>query len=124
MNHRRAPPAEVELFPDFDPNSTQALDETIRNLRALRERSHSSEEERRWQLKAFEDLQRQVEELQRASVALRDGMNERATKAAFARFEKALGEKMDKRADTLRNTVLSVLGFLVMLVLALLNSKR
>jgi hypothetical protein len=40
----RAPTPDVELYPAFDETLTSGLDETVRNLKVLRERSHQSEE--------------------------------------------------------------------------------
>lgn len=123
--HHRPPAANVELFPDFDTTITRQLDDTVRNLRVLRDHSHGGgEEEARWQLAAFEDMRRQIAEIQKAAVTMRDELAKRPTKAQMAAFEKALGEKMDKRADTLRNTTLSVIGVVVALVLGLLKFAR
>lgn len=105
-----------ELFPDFDPSQTQELDLAMRTLHSMRQRSRPSEEERQWQLAAFENLQTRVEQHQARIMSLRDELQRRATSAGLEAFKTALQEHVDKRLDRIRNTVISLLGPAIMLL--------
>ena len=114
---RRPPAPDVELYPPFDETLTTGLDDTVRQLKVLRETSHHDEESARWQLKAFEDLQAEVLALRASMAKIVAELNRKAALAAQARFEKAMTERIDKRLDVWRN----VIGCMVALIAVLIS---
>jgi hypothetical protein len=119
--HYRPAAPTVELFPDFADTLTTGLDETVRNLKVLRERSRNDEESMRWQLKAFEDLQAEVLDLRKKMAGVIEAVNKRATTVAVGRFEKAFAERMDKRLDFWRTLACWAIGLQFMLIIAILT---
>jgi hypothetical protein len=113
--HKRPKP-EVDLYPAFDETLTTGLDETVRNLKVLRERSQSDEEAMRWQLKAFVDLQAEVLDLRKAHASLVKEVNRKATLTSQRQFEAAFTARMEKRIDTIRNLATWAIGVLVVVM--------
>jgi hypothetical protein len=119
----RPPKAEVDLFTDFDETVADIgkdLDETVRNLRVLRDRSHTDEEERRYQFKAIADLTETVKEhgavLQRVIASLKL----KQPKAAAGSFEQAMAAKIDKRLDSIFKLV-AALGVIFAALIAVIG---
>ena len=121
--YHRPPKAEVELFPDFDQTiagRNKELDDTVRNLRIIREHSTSNEDEQRYQFKAIADLTESAKEqaamIQRVVTALKT----KSSKQALADFETNLTAKIEKRLDNIFKLV-SVLGVIFALILAVIG---
>ena len=121
MSYQRAvrtprPAPDVELFPAFDETLTTGLEDTVRNLKVMVERTHQTEETNRWQLQAFEDLKSEVLALRAAIAALTKEVNRKAFLTAQSRFEKGLTERIDKRLDGLRNAIASMVAVIAVLI--------
>lgn len=114
--YHRPPRPEVELFPAFDQTLAGDMDETVRNLRVLTERSGSSHEEKQWQLKAFDTIEKQTAELRKVIKAMQLVIGRKASLTAQAEFEKALTERIDKRIDTIRSVAMWAIGILVVIM--------
>ncbi len=119
--YHRPPKAEVELLPDFDQTITDGqLDETVRNLRVLREHSHSHEEEARYQFQAIQNLTDTVKEHRTMLERIIASLKLKQSKVASADFETKLIARIEKRVDNIFKLV-AALGVIFALILAVIG---
>jgi hypothetical protein len=115
--YHRPPAPVVELNEDdFDGSSSLILDETVRNLKVLREHSHSSEEEARYQFKAISDLTESVKRLESNQAKLVTSLKLKMSKVQAEDFQKALSEAVAKKVDGIFKLVAALgVGFGIIL---------
>ena len=101
--------SEVELFPDFSTTLASGIDDTIRNLRVIREHSHASEEEERARNRAIEQLREEISKLRKELDTVIGSVRTKASKGTLKTFGDALTGKIDRRVDNLFKFV-GVLG--------------
>lgn len=98
------PPREPEEdFPAFDDTLTTGIEDTVRNLQVLTDRSRpgGSQEWQRYQLDAFRDLTKEVQELRKEVARIHETQRLKASKGAQEKFEKELAAKFDKKVQNL-----------------------
>jgi hypothetical protein len=123
--YHRPPAPQVELSPDdFDQTITGAdLDATVRNLKVLRERTHSSEEEARYQFKAIEDLTTASKEHARSLEKVVAALKLKQSKAASIDFQNELAANINRRLDGIYKLI-AALGVLFAIILAVIGWSR
>ncbi len=110
---RKREPERPDDYPAFDETLTTGLEDTVRNLRILRERSPSDDEARRWQFKAVDDLTTEVKSLRHELGNLVRALDKKASLMNQAKFEKSLTERLDARVDKIRNIAMWAIGVLL-----------
>ena len=121
--YHRPPKPEVDLFPDFDETvagANKELDETVRNLRVFRERSHSSEEEQRYQFKAISDLTETAKKHAEVMQKIITSLKLKQPKAGAAEFERQLAARIERRVDNIFKLV-AALGVVFAALLAVIG---
>jgi hypothetical protein len=103
-------------FPAFDETLTTGLEDTVRNLRVIRERTHSHEEAQRWQFKAVTDLTEEVKALRREHGNLVRALDKKAGLVNQARFEKLMTEHIDAKVDKIRAIAMWAIGVLFIVI--------
>jgi|SRR5882762_2554019 len=90
-----------ELFPDYSATLTSGIDDTLRNLKVIREHAHPSEEQERTRDLAIEQLRKEISKLREE---LETVIGSVRTKASKGTLQKGIGElttKLDRRMDNL-----------------------
>jgi ABC-type multidrug transport system fused ATPase/permease subunit len=119
--YHRPPKPAVELYPEFDDTiAGKELDETVRNLRVLRELSHSDEEEKRYQFEAFQRLTDLSKEHSDVIAKIIASLKLKQSKSTSAEFEAKLTAKIEKRVDNIFKLV-GALGVLFAIILAVIG---
>lgn len=114
----RPPKPTVEIYPDFDDTiAGKELDETVRNLRVLREISHSDEEEKRYQFEAFQRLSLLAKEHGDVIAKIIASLKVKQSKSAAAEFEAKLAARIEKKVDNIFKLV-GALGVIFAMILA------
>ncbi len=114
--HKAATSLDDDDFPAFDETLTTGLDETVRNLRVIRERSHNHEEAQRWAFKAVTDLTEEVKAIRREHGNLVRALDKKAGLVNQARFEKSMIEHVDNRIDKIRAIAMWAIGVLFIVI--------
>ena len=118
------PPARtepIELYPDFDETLTTNVEDTVRNLRILPERERSTPESQRWQFKAVADLTEEVKALRHELGNVVRALDKKTSISAQGKFEKAMGERITARLDTMRTTAMWAVGLLFLVVIGIVK---
>lgn len=118
----RPPAPRVELIEDdFDQTIAGVdLDETVRNLKVLRERSHGGEEEARYQFQAIENLQTLTTKQGESITRIIASLKLKQAKAAAAEFENAMKARIEQRMDSLFKFV-GIIGAVITVLLAVIG---
>lgn len=109
---RKREPERPDEYPAFNETLTTGLEDTVRNLRILRERSPGDDEARRWQFKAVDDLTTEVKTLRHELGNLVRALDKKASLINQAKFEQSLTAKLDVRIDKIRNITMWAIGIL------------
>lgn len=92
---------EVELFPDYSTTLASGVDDTVRNLRVLREHARPEEEEIRTRDLAIEQLTEEVRTLREELARVVESLKTKASKGALKRQDEALTNNWNKKVDNL-----------------------
>jgi hypothetical protein len=106
---------DIPLKP-FDTTLTSGIDDTVRHLKSIRERSHADNEEARVQSDGIARLTTEVHEVNEELARIVETLNRKASKG---QLNKGLGDfslKFDKRVDNIFKLIAAlgvVLGILI-----------
>lgn len=95
--YHKSPKAEIDLYPTFDETIVTGIDETVRNLRVISQRSGSDEEFRQYQLQALKELTTEVKELRKEVAKVISALKTKASKTQFDEWAKAADADYEKR---------------------------
>ena len=119
--HRGPTPAadpEVELFPDYATTLASGIDDTLRNLKVIREFTYSGEEDRRLNDQALSQLRTEIQTLRDEHAKFLTTLKNKASKGQLEEFKKSLTELWTKKVDNLFKLV-GVIGTAIGILVAI-----
>src|SRR4029077_1708720 len=92
---------EIELFPDYSATLTSGIDDTLRNLKVIREHAHPNEEEARTRDLAIAQLTEEIGKLRKELDTVIGSVRTKASKGTLKTVSTELATKLDRRVDNL-----------------------
>jgi hypothetical protein len=93
--------AEDDKYPAYDETLTSGIEDTVRNLKVLTERSHPDTEWQHYQLQAFRDLTKEVQQLRKDHAKLLEAVKHKASRKEQEEFQRDLTALLDKKVQNL-----------------------